>query len=415
MVGQLGVSSISSISFSGKYLAISNFTLFAISSTASILMAQFIGQKNKENVKKAFALNFTFSLILGLIFTLIGILFTKVIMTFYTNDESVISEGVKYLKIASLTGILTSFISMFSSYLHNNKKAYFTTISSMVAVILNALLNYLLIFGNYNFPKLGVVGASYATVISQVVNLTLITIFFIITNIKSEYKISFRLNNISRDFFNNTIIILTPLFLTELMWSLGQNVFGSIYGHTSTEASAAMANISPVVGLTIGFFSGVSNACGIMCGNILGTKDESLSMKYAKRFILISIIGSIIIGIIVSIFAKTYANIFNVSDTCKQMTVYILYVDGAYLWSKVTNMVTGRIIQSGGNTKISFVINIIGTWIVGIPLGLLASKVLKLDIWYIYAFICFEEVLRVILSLWFIYKKKWINFIEIPS
>ncbi len=412
MVGQLGEESISAIAFCGKYMGIISFTIFAITGTASIMMAQYIGNNDKEGVKKTFSLNITLGAIVSLIFLLLGLLIPNIILSLYTNDLAVIPLGTIYLRIVALTILPILANSMMNSYLQNNNKAYISLIVGLISVIVNTILNAILINGVNGFiSPMGVKGAAIATLTTQYLSFILLLIFTIFVSRRSEFKLRYILNKVDKSFLKKNMIIATPLIITEFMWSLGESVYAVIYGHISTEAMAAMANMTPIISLSIGFFSGVAAASGILCGKEIGEHNESEAYKYAKRFIKIELIGSILMGILIICIAIPYANIYKVSAISKAMTVNIMIVYAVVLWSKVSNMVCGRIIQSGGVTIINLIINLVGTWIVGIPLGLLAANVLHLEIHLVYLLISIEEIVRCLLCFGIIKTKKWINFI----
>lgn len=362
MVGQLGEESISAIAFSGNYLGIFTYTIMAISGTASILIAQFIGKKDNNSVIKAFNLNLLVGAVIASIFLALGLTIPKLIVSFFTNDGFVQTLGSGYLQLVSLNIIGVLICSLLTSYLQNNKKAYLTMIAGLIAVVTNTLLNSLLIFGVGPFPELGVMGAGLATVITEYILVTLMLFFAIFTSKKSEFKLKLTLKGINKSFIRMNFIIALPMIFTEFMWSLGESVYSSIYGHMSNEAMAAMANIFPVISLSIGFFSGVAAAAGVMVGQALGERDGEKAYSYAKKLLLIEFIGSLIFGVVIILIAKPYANIYAVSAKSKAMTVSILYVYAIVLWTKVSNMVAGKIIQSGGKTFFNMLINLLGTW-----------------------------------------------------
>lgn len=411
MVGQLGEASISAIAFGGKFMGILTFTIFAISSTASIMMAQFIGNKEKKGVNKAFSFNLYLGLIVAAIFFVLSFFFTKPIISIYTSDDTVIPLGVSYLKIISFNVFPILGGALLNAYLQNNNRSYLTMIAGLFSVICNTLLNWLFIFGFKAIPAMGVSGAALATLITQYLAFTMLLIFTFFTVHKSEYKINPLKCEIDKAFVKKNMIIAAPLIITEFMWSLGESIYATIYGHMSTNAMAAMANISPVISLSIGFFSGIAAASGILTGQKLGEKDKDGAYLYAKRFIIIELVGSVIMGLLLIALAVPYSKIYKVSQESKDMTVSIMIVYSIVLWAKVSNMVAGRIIQSGGKTIFNLVINLCGTWVVGIPLGFLAANVFNLSIGWVYFVISIEEIVRCILCFILIKSKKWIKFI----
>ena len=128
----------------------------------------------------------------------------------------------------------------------------------------------------------------------------------------------------------------------------------------------------------------------------------------------IGIAGSIILGILLSVFSSLYVKIFSVSSDVKQNTIYILYAFSIILFVKVSNMILGGgTLRSGGNTRIVMAIDIIGTWIVGIPMGFIAAFILNLPIYLVYFILSLEEVVRLVISLIVFKKRIWMKNITV--
>ena len=402
MIGQLGEASISSVGLCGNFTLIFTVIIGAVSTVAGILMAQFIGSDDKREAWCSFWVSALTSIIISSLFFLSSFLFTKNILSLYTKDFEVIDVGQVYFKIIAFTYIPMAIANIVSSYLRCIEHATIPFISSFISVLINTSLNYIFIF-NYD---MGIKGAALATLISQLVNLLFIIIGFIYITRKDKPIVCLKFNKLS---LNDYLIMIFPILISEFLWSLGQNVESSIYGHLSTSSLAAYTLTCPIQGLFVGALSGLSTAAAIMIGKQLGKKDYDGAYNDSKKIMYLGLVLSICISFILIIFAGNYTKLYKVDDYVKDIGKTILIVFALYAPVKVENMILGGgIIRSGGNTKLIMIIDIIGTWCVGIPLCLIATYIFKWDIVGIYALLTTEEVFRLIVSLIVFKKRKWL-------
>lgn len=402
MIGQLGEASISSVGLCGNFTLIFTVIIGAVSTVAGILMAQFIGSDDKREAWCSFWVSTLTSIIISSLFFLSSFLFTKNILSLYTRDFEVIDVGQVYFKIIAFTYIPIAIANIVSSYLRCNEHATIPFISSFISVLINTSLNYIFIF-NYD---MGIKGAALATLISQLVNLLFIIIGFVYIARKDKPVLCLKFNKLS---LNDYLIMIFPILISEFLWSLGQNVESAIYGHLSTSSLAAYTLTCPIQGLFVGALSGLSAAAAIMIGKQLGKKDYDGAYNDSKKIMYLGLVLSICISFILMIFEGNYTNLYKVDDYVKDIGKTILIVFALYAPVKVENMILGGgIIRSGGNTKLIMIIDIIGTWCVGIPLCLIATYIFKWDIVGIYALLTTEEVFRLIVSLIVFKKRKWL-------
>ncbi|MCY6356439.1 MATE family efflux transporter [Clostridium sp. ZS2-4] len=412
MIGQLGEDVVAAVGLGSRFPFILLITLSAIASAASIFAAQFYGQKNMDGIAKAIGGTAIFGIIITIIFTITSLAFPQHILRIYTKDTPIIKMGSEYLKIVAIGYIPMLFIGIYSSVLRSIERVKIPMYTGLCSISVNTLLNYILIFGKFNAPRMGLCGAALATTLSRFIELGLILGIVYI----KKYPIAFGVNklfNISSDFMRKLFMIMWPLVINEFLWALGETLYSAIYGRIGTVQVAAMTLTYPVQSLSIGLFSGVSGAAAIMIGNSLGQKDNDTAFNYSKEYIKLGIIGSVVLGVLMIVFSGAYTSIYNVSPESKQYTVKLLIVFSSVLWIKVSNMIIGgAILRSGGETKYTLVLDMIGTWGIGIPMGLISAFVFKLPVYWVYFLISMEELVRLLIGLKLVYSKKWIKNIQ---
>lgn len=226
------------------------------------------------------------------------------------------------------------------------------------------------------FVPMGVRGAAFATVISQCANFLLMVLMLsqngsLLKFKEGELTVTTRMN------WGQYLSMLLPLLMCEVVWSLGENVYAAIYGHMSTDSSAAMTLTNPIQGLVIGALCGLSQAVSVIIGKHLGSGENEEVYWSAKKRMLYSAIGSALLSIIVMITSKSYVEIYQVDNTVKTMTVQILFA-----------------------------------YAIVVPLGFLSAFLWKMSIPYVYFLLSLEECIRFGISLIVFHRRKWMNQLE---
>lgn len=409
MIGQLGTISIAAVGLAGKFVSLFTVVSGAVATVTGIMIAQNIGSQDEQEALRSFSVNLLVMILVAAIFTIPALLFPHKIMKIYSNDLQTVEESAKYLSIIAVSfiplAINTCSVTMFRCMDDAKKPLYV----SIFTAVINTVLNYLLIFGKLKFPQLQIKGAALASSISTLVSMiiTICMLHKLLKNRNMQFKITFRLTKMT---CKEYLIILMPILANEFLWSLGENIYGIIYGHLGSTSCAAMTLTYPVQGLLIGALSGISSAAGIIIGKKLGQKDFQTAYTNSKSLIFYGVAGSVLLSLILIIFKGFYVSLYQVELQVQQLGCQLLVIFACYMPVKVTNMVLGGgILRSGGNTKLILFVDLIGTWIIGVPVGLFTSLVLKLSVTWIYALLSIEEVVRLIITIILFKRKTWMR------
>ena len=412
MIGQLGSVSVAGVGLAGKFASIFSVVVSAIGAVAGIMISQYLGQKNRPQVRRSFYTNLWLGAGIAGIFTVLCILFPGQIMGFYTTDPATAQAAAAYLAYIAGTFIPLTGATLLSTLLRCAEKPQLPLYASVTSALLNTGLNYILIFGKLGFAPMGAQGAAIATVISQYANFLLMLWMMprkasVLSKPQGSPRAMAKLN------WKQYLSMLMPILVCEVVWSLGENVYAAIYGHMGTDASAAMTLINPIQGLMIGALCGLSQAASVIIGKMLGNEEYGDAYIASKKLILYGAIGAVLLSVVVVLTSAFYVEIYQVKEIVKTRTRQILLAYALVAPFKVLNMILGGgIIRSGGRTKYVMFIDMIGTWCFGVPLGLLSAFVLKLSIAYVYFILSLEECIRFGISLVVFRNKKWMNRLQ---
>ena len=409
MIGHLGSASIAGVGLAAKFISLFSVTMTAIVTVAGIMIAQYKGSGSKEGINSSFFCNLYFSLSVAVLFILLSLLLPTQIIRLYTGDAETIGQAVIYLRIMAAGFIPQTITLMLSALLRNMDSAKFATIASGISAVTNTVLNYLFIYGVGKLPQMDVAGAALATSVSRVIELAIILGLYYKIKRQKEIELKF-VFGFEKRFIQKIGYVLAPILMCEFLWSLGENVYAVIYGHIGTEACAAMTLTYPLQTLAIGVLSGISASAGIIVGESLGADNNDKAYEQSRSFIKMTVLASVLIGVIISVLAGYYVRLFNVSDETRNVTIYILYAYCLVFCGKVINMVLGGgVLRSGGQTKYIMVIDMIGTWLIGVPLGIVTAYVLKMPIYAVYFILSLEEYVRVVLELHVFRSRRWMR------
>ena len=410
MIGSLGKDSIAGIGLGGKFASLYSVLLAAIAAVAGILLAQYFGKQDARSAGRSFTWSSAFSLLLAAAFTALCLAFPKSIMGLYTKDAATKAFAAQYLQILALSFLPMAISSMLTTMLRCMEAAALGLYASVFALVLNTALNYLLIFGHLGFPALGVAGAAWASVLAQLVSCGIILLLFLRHyHNQAEKPLQLRGKGGSRAAYSRQYAaILFPILICEFLWSLGENVYAAIYGNMGTDASAAITMAVPVQALLIGALSGLSQASAILIGKSLGRREYAQAYADAKKLMRCGAVGSAVLSVLLIALSPLYVRLYHVEPSLRSLTRYVLLAFAVIAPVKVQNMILGGgIIRSGGKTNYIMWVDIIGTWLFGVPLGLLSAFVWKLPIPWVYFLLSLEECVRFAVTLVIFRKKRW--------
>lgn len=412
MIGQLGSVSVVGVGLAGKFSSIFSVLASAIGAIAGIMISQYLGQKNKQEVRRSFWLNLLIVGIAASVFTFLCILFPRQIMGLYTPDPEAILAAAGYLAILAGTFLPIAGATLLATLFRCMEKASLPLFASIAAAVVNTGLNYVLIFGKMGFPVMGAEGVAIATLVSHIVNFLIMFLLFL------KYRDILSADPgtdgpISKFHWGQYAAMLLPILICEFMWSLGENVYAGIYGHLGTESCAAMTLTNPIQGFMIGALCGLSQAASVIVGKRLGTEEYDEAYRASRKLIGYGLVGSFFLSAVILLIKGYYVEIYQVEDTVKLLAKQILTAYAIVAPFKVLNMILGGgIIRSGGKTQYVMIIDLTGTWVFGVPLALLAAFVLKLSIPYVYFILSLEECIRFGISVVVFRRKHWMQILK---
>ena len=409
MIGRLGETEIASVGLANQIFFLLNLFLFGVYSGSAIFTAQFWGKKDIGGIRKALGLSLGMGIAAAFLFFLTGFLFPKQVLSIFSKDPEVIILGSSYLRIASLSYMPMAVTFAYSFVLRSTEQVKLPMFTSMVALGLNTILNYTLIFGHFGFTPMGVRGAAIATVIARGLEVCIILTVVYVKKLTPAASMR-ELLGFSREFVHRFVKTTIPVIGNETFWALGVTVYAVVYGRMGTGVIAAVNIASTVERIAFVFFLGMANACAAMVGKQIGAGDEKKAYAYARKFATLGPALGVLAGSLVILSSRYVLMVYKISDDVYASAVRILFIMGILLFVKVFNMINiVGIMRSGGDTTFSLIIEITGIWLIAVPIALLGGLYWKLPVEWVIILISIEEVYKAVIGIARFLSKKWIN------
>ncbi|MDD3068031.1 MAG: MATE family efflux transporter [Acholeplasmataceae bacterium] len=408
MVGRLGESSIGAVSVINQLYFIVILVTFGAYAGAGIFTSQFFGSGDHDKLKQTFRFKLITGALIALIALIIFTVFGENLIRLFTKNPETIKQGLAYLKIARWSAfpwVISVAISNTFREMSITKPLLYI---SIVAIITNTLLNFLLIFGLLGFPALGVTGAAIATFISRFVELGLMIVLLIKKGSIFNTKMT-QMLHIQPKLLRSMIIMSIPLTLNELLWSTGQTAFLHAYSTRGDSALAAL-NISGAISqLVFVTFGGIATAVAVLVGNTLGKNALDEAKDNARKLIAFSVFFAAIAGLILFILSFFILNIYDVAETTKDIARFNIRINALFIPVYSFNVALFFTLRSGGDTKSTFMIDSGYMWVVAVPIAMVLAYLTDLKVTMMFLLIQSLDLPKMFFGLSRFRKEHWVK------
>lgn len=414
MIGQLGETAVAAVGLSNQAFFIMTIVMFGISSGSAIFTAQYWGQRDVASIRRVLALCLGMGLIAAAIFSGIGLFAPGSFLKIFTKDMAVVELGSKYLGIVASSYLVTAVTYSYSAVLRSTEEVRLPMVISSSAILFKTFLSYVLIFGHFGLPQMGVEGAAIGTVIARYLEAIVLLILTYKRKTPAAVKLT-DLHGYTREFFRRFFRTVLPVTFNEFAWSTGVTVYPIVYAHISTEAIAAVNIVNSIENLAFVIFLGISDATGIMIGNQIGAGKSDKAFDYGKKSLTIGILGAALVGIILYLNINNIIRIYNISETSIFYATRVMAAAAGVIWLRVSNLLAiVGILRSGGDTRFGMALDIISLWGIGVPLAIVSGLVLHLPVYWVYLIVNTEELFKFLIAINRVKSRRWINNLVRP-
>lgn len=416
MVGQLGTEQMSGVAIVNQLIFVYNLAIFGAVSAASIFGAQYFGKGNHKGHMHSFRFKLYASLIVTALTSLLFITKGSSLISLYLTDtvgngatDAALQYGLEYLAIM-LVGLIPFAINQ--AYSTNIKETGQTVIpmaASFAAVGINAVLDYLLIFGIGPFPELGVAGAALATVIARYIEALIVIIWAHANRQQNKYLIgAYTGFGIPKAELKEIIIKGAPLMLNEVFWAAGMTATTQCYSIRGLEVVAALNIATTITNLFNIVYIQLGSCISIVVGQYLGAGKLKEAKDADNKMIVFSVFCCMITAAIMLIVGRFFPNIYNTSDEIKSLATNFITVSAIIMPFCSFCHATYFTLRSGGKTMVTFLFDSVFTWVIVVPSAFLLAHYTGLGIISVYFLVQATELIKVVIGYRMVRSNVWL-------
>ncbi len=418
MVGQVGTLEMSGVSIINQLLFVFYLCVFGAVSGAGIFTAQFYGCQDHRGIRHTFR----FKLLIGLGISLLGgavfYFFGENLIGMYLQGDATPEEitqtlrhGQDYLTVM-LFGLLPfALCNAYSSTLRETGHTFVPMAAGVCAVLINLALNYVLIFGHFGAPAMGVRGAAIATVISRYAELAIVAGWTHLNGAKNPFiRGVYRSAYIPGSLLKQITIKGMPLLINEFLFSSGMALMNQCYSVRGLDVVAAMNISSTLYNLGSVAFLTMGNVVAILMGQMMGagSKKEDILDSH-KKLTALSVFSCLIFGLILMAASGLFPQIYNTTDQVRALAARVICVAAAFMPFSAYVHSAYFALRSGGKTFVTFLFDSGFVWCVNVPLAYCLSRFTALPIVPLYAICLSTDILKCLVGYRMLKGGTWIQ------
>ena len=409
MVGSLGDISVSACSIANQFFLLYMCVTMGLVGGAVIISAQAYGKGDKDVIKRMMTVSLYLSMLNSLLFFILTQFFAEEIITIYSNQQNILEPASSYLRIVSYSYLMFAISTTLSMLLRTVRCVRLGFYVEGASSVINVILNYVLIFGHFGAPQLGIKGAAIATVLARSIGLLIAVIYSFVIDKRLNYRIRDITRLPDRKLMSTFIKCGIPVLIGDTLMMLNSTFQTMITGRISSSYIAANSIVHVIWQIAALAAMGFETSASIMIGNDIGTGNVERVQKDGERFFKLSVIYGVLAAIIVLLIGPFLLQFYNISEEATQMARSMINSASLVVFIMVIQMVTTKgVIKAGGKTKELMIMDLLSCFCFGLPLGYLAAFVLHWPPFLIYIVIRGDYLVKAIWGIRRLKKRDWI-------
>ena len=359
-----------------------------------IIGSQYWGRQNIRSLRKVGGCGLKLAAGGGLLIWALCLIFPSQLMSIFTTDASIASEGMAYMAIIKYTFVLFLITQAILATLRCAETVRIAFIVSCVSLVVNVGINYCLIFGKFGLPEMGIRGAAIGTLIARIVELIIVLVYAL----KVDQKVRlFSENPLKKDpgISHDFSVLATQILVQELFWAVSIPLQSAILGHLSSDAIAANSIATTFYQYLKVVVRAMASASAVMIGSAIGRGNMEEVKREGRTLSVIDLIIGAILGLILFLLHKPLLSMYSLTPEAYVMADQLLVLM-AFLMVTMGYMmpVMNGILRGGGDAKFTLYVNMISTWAVVVSLSFMSAFWWKLPVVWVVFFSQSDQVFK---------------------
>lgn len=369
MLGAYGEISLSGVTAVNQIQFLYQQLLIAFGDGMVIFCSQYWGKKQIQPMKKVIAIAMRFGVATAVMLFLAITLFPGQAMQVFTTDERIIGEGVTYLHTIRFTYLFFAVTQMLLAALRSTEVAKIALNLSVLALVVNCGINYVLIFGRFGAPELGVTGAAIGTLTARILECAVLIGYIV----QKEKYLRLKLADfMQRDqtLLKDYLKVLMPLLVFSVLWGINTAMQTVVLGHMNSAAIAANSAASNLYLVVKSAAVGAASAASVMIGKTIGMGDGELVKRYARKLQILFLLLAIAGGILLYFIRIPVLSLYDLSpETMELANQFLIILSVVYVAMAYQMPTNAGIIKGGGSVYFSAKLDTVCICLIVIPLS----------------------------------------------
>ena len=392
MVGQVGTEQMSGVTIVNQLMFVYFLCIFGAVSGAGLFTAQFYGKGDNEGIRQTFRYKLYSSLLLcggvAVLFLTCG----ESLMGLYLraegegNDPALVMHYAKqYLAVVMIGMLPTALTQVYSGTLREVGHAMPPMAAGIVGVAVNGVLNYVLIFGKFGAPEMGVQGAALATVIARFAEFLLVAVWTHTHTHKCPFaKGLYRSLRVSGRLTRRIFLTGTPLLVNETLWAMAQAMLMQCYSAAGTEVVPALSISNAFFDTASVLYMSLGTAIAIVLGQTLGASGRDRAREDAPRLMTLSLLTGFVTTLVIVVCSFFFPDIYNTTPEVKELARSFMRIAALAAPIHAFTNASYFTLRSGGKTVITFFFDSVYAWVVSVSLAFCLVHFTSLPITSVY-------------------------------
>ena len=417
MVGQVGTEPMSGVAIVNQLIFVFNLSIFGGLSGAGIFTAQFFGKSDPEGIRSTIRMKHYIGISAVVIATAVLLLYGEELIGLFIHQgkesldlQMTLTHGMGYMRVMLFSLLPFAVMQVYASTLRECGETMLPMKASVIAVFANLIGNYILIFGKFGAPELGVVGAAISTVFARWLECLIVVVWTHRHTREHSYaKGIYSTLKIPKKLVIQMLITGSPLLLNELLWSSGKTFLNQCYSVRGLEVVSALNIATTISQLFFCAFFAMGNTIAVMIGQLLGAGELERAVEEDRQLLFFSVVLSAAIGVFMAILAPYIPRLYNTTDVVKEIATKLILIHSVMLPLHAFVHGSYFTLRSGGKTVITFFFDCGFMWAFSVLAAFILSRFTGLDIIAMFAIVEALEIIKALFGVYLLKKRSWVN------
>lgn len=410
MIGRYSETAMNGVSLANQIQFLLQMFAMGSANGMSVLTAQYWGKKQIEPIKKIFASAAVFGLGMSLVLSVLVITQPEFVLGLLTDKQDAIAEGAKYIVIMGFTYCIYTMTNLMLGVLRSVETVKIGFVVTALSLVIDVVLNYALIFGNFGFPEMGARGAAIATMTARIVEFIIVSVYVLFFDKKIRFKLH-EMFALDKKYVSDFIKSGLPLIGSSVSWGFAMAIQTAILGRLDSDAILGANNIATTLFQVVSvIYTSTSNSSSVIIGKTVGERDFTKVRRYTKKLQILYIIIGVVSAVAMFLTKDAVISLYTISDETVQLArTLIIILCFTIVGSSYEMPCLCGIVSGGGDTKFVLFNDLIFMWGIVLPLSALSAFVFNWPIPVTFLLLKSDQILKCFVAVIKVNRFKWIK------